>query len=342
MTIMVKIGDCIVFPDAKGNYYGLILLTITQTVEYVNYSFLLLDQVFKETPALDDFLKAGLLGRKIPVGAELEEIMDGSYVKNKKFSLGYDTLGFHEENLMEELPKLIVLGNVSFSKIRFPKAGSFGYAANLTEVKLGIDYLRGRQKNGEVLFVNIKQEVFPIKAILGRGRDRAPKKIRKKWVLSKKTAHPHALKLLKEDFYWQTFDEFAPFGSDAGFDALHDFREWRLEHTTEDALKYVGVLEGLYAFTFPHLYSLHAESMEALKDKIIFLTAIDQGIIGACFAQLILEGQIDEPLQQVGLFALQRLLLKLANREEPWAAEGRKKLERQMEVLNSLFILPKG
>lgn len=41
----------------------------------------------------------------------------------------------------------------------------------------------------------------------------------------KEIAHPDALQLLKEDFFWDTSDEFAPFGSDEGSDAFSKFHK---------------------------------------------------------------------------------------------------------------------
>ena len=41
------------------------------------------------------------------------------------------------------------------------------------------------------------------------------------------TAHPRARELMSEAFLWDCVDEEAPFGSDEGFDAYYEFREWR-------------------------------------------------------------------------------------------------------------------
>ena len=41
------------------------------------------------------------------------------------------------------------------------------------------------------------------------------------------TAHPRACELMAEAFFWDCADEEAPFGSDEGHGAYHEFREWR-------------------------------------------------------------------------------------------------------------------
>jgi uncharacterized protein YfeS len=41
-----------------------------------------------------------------------------------------------------------------------------------------------------------------------------------KFEFSPKTAHPNAQALMKEDFFWSSIDESAPFGSDGGSDAM--------------------------------------------------------------------------------------------------------------------------
>ncbi|MGL5275933.1 hypothetical protein [Myroides sp.] len=45
--------------------------------------------------------------------------------------------------------------------------------------------------------------------------------------IDKTKAHPRAIELMTEDFFWDGADELAPFGSDEGHTALVEFRRWR-------------------------------------------------------------------------------------------------------------------
>lgn len=55
----------------------------------------------------------------------------------------------------------------------------------------------------------------------------------------KELAHPKALILLKEDFFWDRSDEFAPFGSDEGSDGFLHFYNWKQENPTKEAIQYI-------------------------------------------------------------------------------------------------------
>ena len=46
--------------------------------------------------------------------------------------------------------------------------------------------------------------------------------------IRKEFAHPRAIELIPDDFFWNCVDELSPFGSDEGDTALAEYREWRL------------------------------------------------------------------------------------------------------------------
>jgi hypothetical protein len=50
--------------------------------------------------------------------------------------------------------------------------------------------------------------------------------------IDKDHAHPRALELAPEAFFWSCGDELAPFGSDEGDMALREFLYWRKENPT--------------------------------------------------------------------------------------------------------------
>jgi uncharacterized protein YfeS len=63
-----------------------------------------------------------------------------------------------------------------------------------------------------------------------------------KFEFSPKTAHPNALSLMKEDFFWSPIDESAPFGSDAGSDAAYGYYQWKKTHAGLSPLTYLKSL----------------------------------------------------------------------------------------------------
>jgi uncharacterized protein YfeS len=65
-----------------------------------------------------------------------------------------------------------------------------------------------------------------------------------------KTAHPNAQALMKDEFYWSTIEETAPFGSDDGWDAAYGFREWRLLNKTASPKAYLKDLIERWQYPF--------------------------------------------------------------------------------------------
>jgi uncharacterized protein YfeS len=334
-TNLYTIGDCIALSSESEGYYGLILWEITETIEYVSYSFLLSGQIFEDLPTMEAFSRAGLLGRRIPLHASNIEINDGTYVQSGKFSLGFDTIDVLDDPLKSMQPGMEILGNIHFSLSTYPSPGSISVAESASEITSHVDHLISAVGTLSDNSSTIDQEVFSLETILGDGADIAPKTIQHKWILSKKHAHPRSLKLMQEAFFWSEIEEFGPFGSDAGHDALLGFQSWRKNHPEDDPIAFIRTLEHQWGFSFPHLR--HAaptvKEFPVLQDKGLFLMSIDQGIIGLTFAQLLLEGTVSESLREAGLYALQRLKDNLAGREENWAKEDFGKLERMVEVL---------
>jgi len=336
-TNLFDIGDCIAIPGSAKKNYGLILWEITETIEYISYSFLLAGQIFQKTPSFKAFSQAGLLGRQIPCHALSAERTNGSHLNTTNFSFGFDSINIRDNNLRTMRPAMTVLGNISFSASSFPAAVSISVASSPEEVTSYIDHLLAALGTSSGNTSTIEQEVFPIENILGTDTDSAPKAIRQQWILSKKNAHPHAREIMCEDFYWSEIEEFGPFGNDAGQDALYRFQQWRQSHQDKDPAAYIRIMEHQWGFPFPHLHHTDptTEAFPELQEKEMFLTSIDQSIIGLTFAQLLLEGTVAESLREVGRYALQRLIKELADREENWAKEDLKKLEGMMEILGA-------
>jgi uncharacterized protein YfeS len=67
---------------------------------------------------------------------------------------------------------------------------------------------------------------------------------------SYRTASPQAQKLMKEDFFWSSIVESAPFGSDAGSDAAYGFYGWRFSNKNIDPLVYLGELRASWHYPY--------------------------------------------------------------------------------------------
>src|SRR5277367_4726427 len=53
------------------------------------------------------------------------------------------------------------------------------------------------------------------------------------YTVSRERAHPNAVELMKEEWFWSIIDENSPFGNDDGADALAIYRRWRAANPEE-------------------------------------------------------------------------------------------------------------
>ena len=114
-----------------------------------------------------------------------------------------------------------------------------------------------------------------------------------------------AKELLKAAFFWDTVDEFAPFGSDEGAQAYEEWKEWRKDHPKESLN---NCLSWLLDDEFDN-YNETILSNEKIKERLdddIF--SIDATIIATALGQLIDEGKIDSEGKPIVLIAIERQL----------------------------------
>ena len=129
-------------------------------------------------------------------------------------------------------------------------------------------------------------------------------------------AHPEAVRLMPEDFFWNTADDFTPFGSDEGSESYHSWREWRQQNPTSSSFEYIaGILDGR-----PQDYNdalLEAARIEAAldphnyDDEDPFETSydpwtLDVTIIATGLSQLVDEGRIDPETKPLMRTAVKR------------------------------------
>ncbi|MEY4925765.1 MAG: hypothetical protein RI894_201 [Bacteroidota bacterium] len=119
-------------------------------------------------------------------------------------------------------------------------------------------------------------------------------------------AHPQAVELMPEPYFWNPDDDFSPLGSDEGFEAYAKFYEWRMKNRLEPILPYLqGIVSRNEEFYTEDMCS-DAEialMIENSEDEEMY--ELDRAIIAVCFTQIIEEGALDKtafPLLQRVIF----------------------------------------
>ncbi len=133
--------------------------------------------------------------------------------------------------------------------------------------------------------------------------------------IDREHAHPRALELAPEDFFWDCVDELGPFGSDEGDTALSEFREWRKENPTMPAVDcLVWTIESVGEMEVEEYNdSLLSESKIAAQiadkdfDDVQYIYTLDTSVIATGFAQLVDEGRIDPDCKRFIQRAIERL-----------------------------------
>jgi uncharacterized protein YfeS len=114
-------------------------------------------------------------------------------------------------------------------------------------------------------------------------------------------AHPKALELAPEDFFWNGGEELSPFGSDEGDMALSEWRDWRKENPTSPALDCliwtiesvgeIGIEE--YNDSLLSEARLKAQLADKAFNELQYIFTLDISVIATGFGQLVDEGLID-------------------------------------------------
>lgn len=154
-------------------------------------------------------------------------------------------------------------------------------------------------------------------------------------------AHPRAIELIPEEFFWSCIDELAPFGSDEGDTALAEYRDWRKENLnspTIECLKWV--IESVGEMNFQD-YNQSLLDLKKVKKQIDdddfddhqYIFTLDISVIATGFAQLVDEGIIElanKPIIQIAI-----------DREKIWA-ELSKQWEHGNEYIGNLKVLERA
>jgi len=140
---------------------------------------------------------------------------------------------------------------------------------------------------------------------------------KKVYGIDRNHAHPRALELVKEDFFWDPADDLAPFGSDDGDTAYFEYQKWR-EKNPDAPLKdcLIWTIESVGEVSFED-YNDKILSKEKIREQVFsedfddyqYIFTLDISVIATGFGQLVDEGKIDNEAKPIILLAINRLLL---------------------------------
>lgn len=136
--------------------------------------------------------------------------------------------------------------------------------------------------------------------------------------IQKEYAHPRAIELIPEEFFWDCVDEFAPFGSDEGDMALSEYRQWRADNPDaplKECLQWV--IESVGEMDFQE-YDRSILNKDLIKKQLSddefddqqYIDTLDISVIGTGFGQLVDEGKIDQDCKEIIQLAIDRQLTK--------------------------------
>ncbi|MEL6834013.1 MAG: hypothetical protein AAFP77_13555 [Bacteroidota bacterium] len=304
------IGDCFAL-EWEEQFYALILISIVKTIKSIEYSSLLVGKIFNEQPNQNDIRQAGVLGRRIPSSCDYEDIESGDYIKKGLYQRGYEYITLSEKYTLDTfLNEAVFISNFSISAKHFPTMGSLGISGSVEEISNSIQ--RHVKQIGQFTdsLSHIKQEVFALEDILALNGELPVNDITEKWIFCQENAHPRALELLKEEFYWNTIDEYAPFGNDDGYDMVYLYRSWLENEEHTNPHDFIAVYESYWGETFDHLDELDVTKIDSFKDESYYFVGIDKGFIALCFSDLVLRGTMAPEFIKLAKNAYQRLLSK--------------------------------
>lgn len=154
-------------------------------------------------------------------------------------------------------------------------------------------------------------------------------------------AHPKAIELIPEEFFWSCIDELAPFGSDEGDTALAEYRDWRKENPDTPTLACLRwVIESVGDMNFEdynHTITDKKVIKSQLEDKDFddqqYIYILDTSVIATGFAQLVDEGIIEQQNKPIIQLAI--------DRQKNWA-ELAEDWEHAKEYIDNLQVLERA
>jgi uncharacterized protein YfeS len=322
------IGNCYAYKLNKDTTIGLLLAAISYQEDTTFYSFILSGKLFNHIPTKEQFEAAGLSGLSVP-GPRAGDF--------QKTFCKYSTSKQHLESLMDKMILVNTISNLSNKNI----FGSSGSIQNPEDLKLEYSLFEIRNKQAKE---DMKQQGFPTSTYQvfdwnslliasNPGEVAKPETI---WVLSAKTAHPLAAKLMKGEWFWNPADDLSPFGNDSGSDAFYIFRDWRKDNLETEPAQFLGVLEQRWGLSFNYKEIVSENELEKVEKLNPYYRQTDEAIIGVSFGQLALEGTVSKELKNLGVKAIERTMLPIAmvGMSDGNKTEYTRRLKIMLSILN--------
>ncbi len=161
--------------------------------------------------------------------------------------------------------------------------------------------------------------------------------------LNKETAHPRAVELIPDVFFWDDTDEIAPFGAEYGNTALNEFREWRPKNKRKSITRFLKIaIEDIGEMDYKE-YTVKLLDQRTIANLLTdedydadqLFDGLDTTIIAIGFTQLIDEGKIDQDAKRIIRIAIERQLISntLGLYDEDLSREFIEYLKRLKEIL---------
>lgn len=159
------------------------------------------------------------------------------------------------------------------------------------------------------------------------------------WEVTPETAHERARQLIPADSWiWDFSDEDSPLGNDIGADTFAAYLDFRQEQPKGKVETFIANLFDVLELEDTDWDLLEAEALqEAIdEDEGFSVVTRDEFILGLAFAQLLVEGALDELVKTRAMLALKRQssdLLMEFHEEEDTAPMRREQLEELSVIL---------
>jgi uncharacterized protein YfeS len=141
--------------------------------------------------------------------------------------------------------------------------------------------------------------------------------------LARETSHPFFVEHATADFYYDSIDEFSPFGNDTGHDVLQDLQEWYQERGAgSKASTWLKQLIVAWGFDTAYLSYTTQKDLEAVDLEAQYLNdVLDKAVIATVFGQYKIAGKADRAMHKMvaDAFIRQRYMTSIANTpNNPW------------------------
>ncbi len=161
--------------------------------------------------------------------------------------------------------------------------------------------------------------------------------------INQEYAHPNAIALIPEEFFWDCTDELAPFGSDEGDTALAEYRNWKVNYPDSPVYECIKwTIEDVGEMLIDD-YNGELLDKDLIKSQVAdeafddrqYIFTMDVSVIATGFGQLVDEGKMDAVIKPFMLVAVERQALWAEVNQELayWEKEDAQEYIERMHVL---------